>query len=205
MRKRDGYYEYIAVYVDDLAIALSNPKEFVEELEALGYKLKGVGTIAFHLGSDYKRDEDGVLMCMPKKYIYKSLDVFKNLFGEEPRPYSTPLEKNDHPEIDESEECNDEERGKYQTLCGILQWMVFLGRFDIFSATMTMSRFRVAPRKGHIDRLKRIFGYLKKFDSGSIRFRTDKPDYSDLPKQEYDWSYTVYGYVKVMISSLVGP
>ena len=28
---------------------------------------------------------------------------------------------------------------------------------------MTMSRFRAAPRRGHLERLKRMYGYLKKF------------------------------------------
>ena len=26
-----------------------------------------------------------------------------------------------------------------------------------------------------------------------IRFRTDKPDYSDLPNPYYDWAHSVYG------------
>ena len=32
-----------------------------------------------------------------------------------------------------------------------------------------------------------------------IRIRTDEPDYSDLPDQEYDWSYSVYGNVEEAI------
>ena len=31
-----------------------------------------------------------------------------------------------------------------------------LGRFDIGTAVMTLSRFRAAPRRGHLDRVKRI-------------------------------------------------
>jgi Reverse transcriptase (RNA-dependent DNA polymerase) len=33
MRKNSTIYEYIAVYVDDLAIAMKNPKEFTDILE----------------------------------------------------------------------------------------------------------------------------------------------------------------------------
>jgi hypothetical protein len=51
---------------------------------------------------------------------------------------------------------------KYQMMIGYLQWAVSLGRFDIQTAIMTMSRFCAAPRKGHPERLKRIYGYLKK-------------------------------------------
>ena len=59
-----------------------------------------------------------------------------------------------------------------------------------------MSAFRAAPRQGHLDRAKRIMGYLVKMKHGFIRVRTGEPDFSDLPKQRYDWSHTVYGDVR---------
>jgi hypothetical protein len=72
-----------------------------------------------------------------------------------------------------------------------------VGRFDIATAVMTMSSFRVAPRKGHfLERLQRICGYLVKFKSACIRVRTELPDYSDLPEQDYDWTRTIYGNVR---------
>ena len=43
---------------------------------------------------------------------------------------------------------------KYLTMVGQLQWLVTLGRFDIHAQVTTMSRFRAAPRQGHMDRLK---------------------------------------------------
>ena len=35
-----------------------------------------------------------------------------------------------------------------------LQWLVTLGRSDLHAQVATMSRFRAAPRQGHMDRLK---------------------------------------------------
>ena len=61
---------------------------------------------------------------------------------------------------------------------------------------MTMSGFRAAPRKGHLDRVRRIYGYLSKFKHATIRVRTEEPDYSDIPDPDYDWSYSIYGDVK---------
>jgi hypothetical protein len=84
-------------------------------------------------------------------------------------------------------------------MIGCLQWAVSLGRFYIQTATMTMSRFRVAPRKGHLERSKRIYGYLKKFSSAAIRVRTSQPDLDDLPNQEFDWCHTVYGKVEDLL------
>ena len=61
---------------------------------------------------------------------------------------------------------------------------------------MSMSRFCTEPHQGHLDRLKRIYGYLRKFKSAAIRVRTDVPDFAALPNQEFSWCQTVYGNVK---------
>jgi Reverse transcriptase (RNA-dependent DNA polymerase) len=53
MRKKGNLYEYAAVYVDDLAIAMKDPKEFTDLLEQVHkFKLKGTGPISYHLGID---------------------------------------------------------------------------------------------------------------------------------------------------------
>jgi len=133
------------------------------------------------------------------KYIQKIIAVFENMFGEKPRSSSSPLEKNDHPEMDVSSEVDSDMITKYQSMIGALQWVISLGRFDICTGVMTMSRFRVAPREGHVSRVKRIYGYLTKNPSGVIRVRTEQPDYSHVEDVEYDWEYSVYGKVKELI------
>jgi hypothetical protein len=76
------------------------------------------------------------------------------------KKFTSPLDKADHPEIDTSTELNQAGIKVYQSMIGSLQWAISLGRFDIQRATMTMSRLRTAPRKGHLERLKRMYGYL---------------------------------------------
>jgi hypothetical protein len=74
MRPKNGVYEYIAVYVDDLAIAVADPQEFVDVLEKKHkFKLKETGTIAFHLGCEFFRDDEGILCMAPKEYIEKMM------------------------------------------------------------------------------------------------------------------------------------
>ena len=52
-------YEYIACYVDDLAVAMKDPKSFLDMLKVkYRFKLKGVGPITYHLGMDYYKDKD---------------------------------------------------------------------------------------------------------------------------------------------------
>ena len=201
MRRKGDHYEYIAVYVDDLAIAMENPKEFVDTLvNDYKFKLKGTGPISFHLGMDFSRDPDGTLCITPKKYIEKMLNAYERMFGGPPKQNVTsPLEKGDHPELDTSDLLDSEGVSKYQSLIGSLQWAITIGRFDIATAVMTMSSFRAAPRKGHMERVKRIYGYLSKMRHACIRVRTEEPDYSDLPDFNFDWDQSVYGSPKEMI------
>ena len=81
-------------------------------------------------------------------------------------------------------------------MIGQLQWAITLGRYDILAQVMSMSRFRLAPKIGHLERMKRQYGYLAKTKHYAIRYRTKEPDYSHLPKLNYDWTRTVYGNVK---------
>ena len=46
-----------------------------------------------------------------------------------------------------------------------------------------------------MDRLKRIYSYAIRTKDCAIRFRTEQPDYSFLPDQDFDWTYSVYGNV----------
>ena len=46
-----------------------------------------------------------------------------------------------------------------------------------------------------MDRLKRIYSYAIRTKDYAIRFRTEQSDYSFLPDQDFDWTYSVYGNV----------
>ena len=186
-------YEYIAVYVDDLAIAAKDPQAFCNELKK-GYnlKLKGVGHFEYHLGCTYKKDPDGTLAADPRRYINKILESYERMFKEKPRKSKPPLERGDHPELHTPELCDEHQTNQFQTLVGQLQWLISPGHFDIAVHVMSLSRFRAQPRKGHLDRAKRIVGYLLFLPDGAIRFRTGEPDFSSLNDQEYDWTRSVY-------------
>ena len=186
-------YEYIAVYVDDLAIAAKDPQPFCNELKKkYNLKLKGVGPLEYHLGCTYKKDPNGTLAADPRRYVNKILESYERMFKEKPRKSRPPLEGGDHPELDTPELCDEHQTNQFQTLVGQLQWLISPGHFDIAVHVMSLSRFRAQPRKGHLDRAKRIVGYLLFLPDGAIRFRTGEPDFSSLNDQEYDWTRSVY-------------
>ena len=70
------------------------------------------------------------------------------------------------------------------------------GQVDVLAQVMSMSRFRLAPKMGHLERMKRYMDILQNTKHFAIRYRTKEPDYSHLPKQEYEGTRTAYGNVK---------
>ena len=114
--------------------------------------------------------------------------------GESLAQVKSPLDKNDLAELDNSELANDDLITKFMCMIGQLQWAVTLGRYDILAHVMSMSRFRLAPKVGHIERMKRIYGHLSRTKHYALRFRTEEPNYMHLPELEYDWT-KIYGNV----------
>jgi hypothetical protein len=123
------------------------------------------------------------------------LDNYERMFGEKPKEYSSPLEKGDHPEIDDSDLIDPKDIPKCQSLIGAAQWAISLGCSDIHTAVMTMSHFRISPRKGHLERMQRIYGYLQKYKDGAIQVQTTRPDITKFSAIEHNWLYSVYGNV----------
>jgi hypothetical protein len=98
-------------------------------------------------------------MFWSRKYIDKI--QYKGMSGPKPKEYTSPLEKSDHPKVVPPEELHHARIKVYQSIIGSMQWAISLGRFDIQMESMTMSRFRTAPKKGNVERLKRMNGYLR--------------------------------------------
>jgi hypothetical protein len=146
MRCVDDHYEYIATYVDDLAISSKDPKAITNTLmNKYNFKLKGTGEIEYHLGMSFHRNDRNELCISPQQYIEKMVDNYKQLFGECPLHHSqSPFESNDHPETDSSKFLGEDDIQKYQSLIGAMQWAISIGRFDIAVHVMMMSSFRAS-------------------------------------------------------------
>ncbi len=190
-----SHYEYVCVYVDDIMHMSKKTQALFDALKDIyHYNLAGIGEPSYHLGGNFFRDTDVTLAWGAQFYVKEVLITYEKLFGQNPKEYSSPMEEGDHPELDLTPELDANGIKLYQSLIGALQWAVTLGRFDIFIGVATMSSFRIAPRQGHLDRLKRMYGYLKRQPDGAIRFCTGIPDREsrNTPK-ECDWINSVYG------------
>jgi hypothetical protein len=150
MKPCGTHYEYVCVYVDDLAVMMKSPVDFFLGLKKRKYKLKGVGEITYHLGGDFYRDPDGTLAWGARTYVKRIINQSEAIFGHPPKEYTSPIDKDDHPELDTTDLLPPYDIQHFQSLIGAFQWAIALGRWDIFCVTMTMGRFRVAPRIGHL-------------------------------------------------------
>ena len=171
------FYEYTATYVDDLCIAAQNTGKIIQTLkENYQLKVKGDGPLNHHMGADYTRDKDNTLVCQPKKYIDRLAESYHCMFKHDPpRNMRTPLDKKDHPELDDTELLTGVSIQHYHIMIGQLQWLV-TWRFDIHAQVTTMSRFRSATSKGPLERQQMIYGNVLKTKHFSIRYRTKEPD-----------------------------
>jgi hypothetical protein len=123
MRKHGKLYDYVDVYVDDIAITMKDRKKFISILEIkYKFKTKGIGPLNFHLGLNFHQDNDGTLCITSLQYIEKMVGNYEKIFGELPKQIVTsPLEKGEYPELDMSELLYDKGIGLYQSLLGALQ------------------------------------------------------------------------------------
>ena len=117
-------YEFIATYVDDVAITMKNPQVFIDQLESASYnfKLKGSGPLNFHLGCGFHQDSTGTLCMDPGKYIDWMEEAYIQHFGVKPdKKYRSLLRKGDHPKLDTTPFLNEEGKEIYQSLIGFGQ------------------------------------------------------------------------------------
>jgi hypothetical protein len=54
---------------------------------------------------------------------------------------------------------------------------------------------------GHLNRAKRLIGYLVKTKNAAVRIRTKLPDLSGLPKPDHNWDHTVYRGAREVLSN----
>ena len=198
IRDAGDCYKYIVVYVDDLIVAMKDPESFFSALQTdpHNFKLKGVGPANYHLGGDLFRDDDGTLCFGSQTYSKRIVSNFEELFSEKPTTFFSPLDHEDRPELDTSDLCGLADTAKFQSMIGACQWMISLCRLDLAHAIMSLSRFRHAPRMGHLDRLKRVCGYVRKFPQAAIRIRTGIPNHEEVfgeHPEQHSWMETVYG------------
>ena len=181
IKEIDGHYEYLARYVDDVIVFLEDPMRIIQKLRET-YIMKGVGKPQYYLGGDVVElgpewEKEGITECFSAEtYIHNALPKLAKSCGhQEFKKSNIPFAVDYHLELDESELLPPEQITIYKSLLGSANWIITLGRFDIAYAVNTLSRYTMAPREGHLEALKKVFGYLRMKHKGRILIDTSIP------------------------------
>ena len=116
-----------------------------------------------------------------------------------PRSAPAPFTAHYRPEIDVSNPLSSTEAAYYQSLIGILRWIVELGRVDITCEVSMMASMMVSPRRGHLDQLFHIFAYLQQRHNSEMVFDPTPPSINESHFEKQDWRYTPYGTAKEIL------
>ena len=113
-----------------------------------------------------------------------------------PTNTETPLTMTYCPEPDVSLELGLKEAAHYQSLIGILSWMAELGHVDICLEISMMSSHLALPRKGHLDQVLHILGYLQKYHNTELMYNPSDPVIEESSFTLQDWSSLEFGHVQ---------
>ena len=113
-----------------------------------------------------------------------------------PSKAETPIRTSYRPEIDVSPELCPVDAAYYQSLIGILRWMVELGRIDICLETSMMSSHLALPREGHLDQVYHMFAHLKKYHNSEMVFDPSDPVIDEAIFEKKDWTSSEFGHLQ---------
>ena len=212
--KPDGteYWEYVLLHTDDcLVISHQGDKVIRDEIgKHFKFKEESIGDPDIYLGGKLRKVtlHNGVKAWSfsSAQYVKEAVRNVKDLFVKKgdhekkefdsklwPKTAKAPFENGYRPEIDVSPELPAEKAAYYQSLIGILRWIVELGRVDICTEVSMMASCMALPREEHLKQLFHIFSYLDSHDNGVMVF---DPSYKIVEPgtfERQDWLHCGYG------------
>ena len=164
-----GYYQYVLIYTDDILAIMEEPERFLcDELgNVFTLKEKSIRPPTQYLGNKLSQvtleNSTKCWIFSSSQYVQstvKKLEDYcdKQGLGMLPKVKS-PWPRNYRPEVDVSTELSSIQASYYQSLIGILHWIVELGRADIVMETSALSSMMAFPREGHLDAVFHIFAF----------------------------------------------
>jgi len=190
------YYEYILVYVDDVLVVSAAPLPIMKTIQK-AYRLKDPpAPPSTYLGATIKpwsipHESKPVWSMNCVQYLKEAIKNMEIELGQsnyclKGKP-STPMQSGYCPELDVSPVLRPEQANYYQSLIGILQWAVELGRIDIYIDVAMLSSHLAEPRIGHLEQVFHIFSYLKHHTNSHLVFDPQYVSWNKAEFQEYDW------------------
>ena len=111
-----------------------------------------------------------------------------------PSKADTPLTTTYRPELDVSRELNEVDVAYYQSLIGILRWMVELGQVDVCWEVCHHTLHY--PEKVIWSKFLHIFAYLKKYHNTELVYDPSDPVVDENDFDRRDWASSEFGHVE---------
>ncbi|MGH3054901.1 MAG: reverse transcriptase domain-containing protein, partial [Gaiellaceae bacterium] len=186
-------YDYIGTHIDDLIIAAKHPHQYMTMIEQEFIVRNIQDSPSSYLGLDFTI-RNNTVQISTKTYTTEVLKRYEAKYGTLKKE-NIPMSPNVRPELDASALLHTDGITHYQHVIGISQWLVTSGRFDIAFAVSSLSRFSCAPREGHLDLAKKLFGYLKRFPKKGYFVNAKSPivttKYEDI-RQDFGNQYDYF-------------
>ena len=203
--KDDGteYWEYVLLYCDD-ALVISHRAEDVLRNEidrCFPLKPGSIGPPKIYLGNKVSKVtmENGVeaWAFSSGQYVQSAVsnveDYLKARGLKFPAKAPAPFATGYRPEIDITEQLSPTDAAYYQSLVGVLRWIVELGRGDICVEVSMLASCMAMPRQGHLEQLFHMFAYLKAKHNAEMVFDPSEPEIDESLFEKQEWGNTVYG------------
>ena len=192
------YYSYMLLYVDDALCIHHDGKTALEGLDRYFQMKEGsIGDPDLYLGAKLRKVTlpNGVQAwsTSPSKYIQEAVkNVEEHLHNEcggrkLAKRATAPFPRDYAPELDMSPVLDSKKANYYQSLMGVLQWMVEIGRVDMVTEVSMMASQLAIPREEHLECLFHMFAYLKIKHNSRMVFDPTYPDIDKSQFKECDW------------------
>ena len=172
------YYEYVLCYVDDIFAISHKAKNVLKAVQAI-FKLEDnrIEPPDMYLGATLSVMEDNGFQgwCISSdKYVKAAVENVElelaRVNHHLPSRCKIPITVGYSPERDVFAELTSVGVQRYQELIGVLRWAAELGRVDILLETAMLSTYMPLPRKGNLEQVYHVFGYLKTHSKRHLYF-----------------------------------
>jgi len=185
----DGYkyWSYVLIYVDDILVI---HHDAMVPLKRIGkyflLKPDSVGDPDMYLGAKLRSvvTANGVecWSLSPSKYVQEACKNCRQHLTENfdgkfalPKDAANPFPVNFEPQIDTSAELGPDEASYFQSLVGIMRWMVEIGRVDIAVECSLLSSHLALPRENHLHACIHVMRYLELHHNTRLFFDPTRP------------------------------
>ena len=214
--KSDGteVWEYVLLYTDDALVISENAESILRNEIGRYFELKeeSIGPPKLYLGGHLRKVqlENGVWAWAfsSSQYVQAAVKNVEDYLSKDenkgwklPRSADTPMSTSYRPELDVSPELGPKEAAYYQSLIGVLRWIVELGRVDICLEVSMMSSHLALPREGHLEQVLHIFAHLKKYHNTEMVFDPSDPVIDEAQFEQKDWTSSEFGHTEPQRSS----